>query len=268
MAKGTATLADNDYQSASGTVSFAPGQTNQTITVLVNGDTKCEPNEPFTVYLSGQCSAGVVKSAGLVTILNDDGVPGISINDVTVTEGNSGTTNAVFTVSLATLSSQTITVNYATANGTATLADNDYQSASGTLTFSPGQTNKTITVLVNGDIKFEPNETFQVNLSGATNGFVSDNQGIGTIVNDDLQPSITINDVAVTEGNSGTTNAVFTLSLSNPSSQTITVNYATADGTATLADSDYQSASGTVTFAPGQTTQTITVLINGDTRFE
>src|SRR5207245_758377 len=115
---------------------------------------------------------------GFVTILNDDGVPGITINDVTVTEGNSGTTNAVFTVSLGTLSSQTISVNYATADGTATLADNDYQSTNGTLTFTPGQTNKTITVLVNGDLKFEPNETFQVNLSGATNSFIADNQGI------------------------------------------------------------------------------------------
>src|SRR5205814_8792928 len=116
-ADGTATLADNDYQGASGTLTFAPGQTSQTITVLVNGDTKFEPDETFTVNLSGQCSAGVVKSAGLLTIQNDDGVPGITINDVTVTEGNSGTTNAVFTVSRATPSSQTISVNYATADG-------------------------------------------------------------------------------------------------------------------------------------------------------
>src|SRR5947208_9391920 len=85
-ADGTATLADNDYQSASGTVTFAPGQTSQTITVLVNGDTKFEPDETFTVNLSGQCSASVVKSTGLVTIQNDNGVPGITINDVTVTE--------------------------------------------------------------------------------------------------------------------------------------------------------------------------------------
>src|SRR5439155_125188 len=223
------------------------------------------PNETFTVNLSGQCSAGVVNSAGLVTIQNDDGVPGITINDVTVTEGNSGTTNAVFTVSLATLSPQTIAVNYATADGTATLADSDYQNATGTVTFAPGQTNRTLTVLVNGDTKFEPNESFLVNLAGATNATIADNQGIGTINNDDAAPSISINDVAVVEGNSGTASAVFTVSLSNPSSQTITVNYATADGTATVADSDDQNATGTVTFPPGQTTQTITVLVNGDT---
>src|SRR5206468_9762594 len=111
------------YQSAFGTVTFAPGETNKTISVLVNGDTKFEPDETFTVNLSGQCSAGVVKSAGLVTIQNDDGVPGITINDVTVTEGNSGTTNAVFTVTLAQPSAVTATVNYSTANASATTAD-------------------------------------------------------------------------------------------------------------------------------------------------
>src|SRR6266496_4368290 len=96
-------------------------------------------------------------------------LPTIIISDASVTEGNSGTTNAVFTVNLNTPSAQTITVNYATADITATLADNDYQSASGTLTFDPGQTNRTITVVVNGDTKFEPNEFIRVILSNATN---------------------------------------------------------------------------------------------------
>src|SRR5439155_5841312 len=130
---------------------------------------------------------------------NDDLQPTISINDVIVTEGNGGTTNAVFAVSLSSPSSQTITVNYATADGTATVADNDYQNTSGTVTFVPGQTTQTITVLVNGDTKFEPNETFQLVLSGASNATIADSQGIGTIINDDLAPSISINDVAVTE---------------------------------------------------------------------
>src|SRR5207249_68573 len=176
--------------------------------------------------------------------------------------------NVVFTVSLSIPSSQTITVNYATADGTALVSDNDYQSASGTITFIPGQMTATITVLVNGDTKFEPDETFFVNLSAAVNANLAGSQGLGTIVNNDPQPAITINDVSVIEGNSGTTNAVFTVSLSNPSSQTISVNYATANITATLADNDYQSASGTLTFAPGQTVQTITVLVNGDSTFE
>src|SRR5205085_284361 len=245
-----------------------PGQTTQTITVLVNGDTKLETNETFQVNLSGASDASMADNQGIGTIVNDDPQPTISINDVTVTERNSLTTNALFTLSLSNPSWQTITVNFATADATATLADNDYLNATGTVTFAPGQTNGTLTVVVNGDTKFEPNETFQVNLSSATNATIADNQGIGTINNDDQAPSIAIADVTVTEGNSGTTTAIFTVSLSNPSAQTITVNYATADGSATLADSDYQNATGTVTFAPGQTTRTITVLVNGDTKFE
>ena len=200
------------------------------------------------------------------TINNDDAQPTISINDVSVTEGNAGTTSAGFTVSLSNPSSQTITVNYATADNTAT-AGSDYVTASGTVTFTPGQLTQPISVTVNGDTTFEPNETFNVNLSGATNATIADNQGVGTITNDDAQPTISINDVSVTEGNSGTSVAGFTVSLSNASSQTITVNYATANNTAT-AGSDYVTSCGTLTFTPGQTTQPISVTVNGDTTFE
>jgi hypothetical protein len=111
--------------------------------------------------------------------------PSLSINDVSIAEGNSGTTNLIFTVTLSAASNLTVNVNYATANGTATLADNDYQAASDTLTFNPGEVTKTITVLVNGDQKFEPDETVLMNLTSAVNATISDNQGVGTILNDD-----------------------------------------------------------------------------------
>jgi len=91
----------------------------------------------------------------------------------------------VFTVTLSAASNLTVNVDYATANGTATVADNDYQVSSGTLTFNPGDLTKTITVLVNGDQKFEPDETLFVNLTNAVNATISDNQGVGTILNDD-----------------------------------------------------------------------------------
>ena len=171
----------------------------------------------------------------------------LSISDVTVTEGDSGTTNAVFTVTLTPASSLTVTVNYATADGSATTSDNDYQAISGLLTFAPNETSKPVTVVVNGDVIYEPNETFAVNLSNAVNATIGDNQGIATILNDDAQPpssSLTISDVTVTEGNSGTTNAVFTVTLTPASSLTVTVNYATADGSATTANNDYQVISG------------------------
>jgi hypothetical protein len=103
-----------------------------------------------------------------------------------VTEGNSGTRTAVFTVSLSVASTQTVTVNFATANGTATTASGDYQAKSGTLTFSPGVKTGTISVVVNGDTSIERTETFFVNLSNAINAAIADNQGQGSIVNDDL----------------------------------------------------------------------------------
>ncbi|NCS37921.1 MAG: endo-1,3-1,4-beta-glycanase ExsH [Microcystis aeruginosa BS13-10] len=196
----------------------------------------------------------------------------LTINDVTVTEGNSGTTNAVFTVSLSSAASTVVSVNYATANGTAT-AGTDYTAIpTTTLTFNPGETSKTITVPVNGDNQVELNETFFLNLSNLqTNGSnvtLADNQGQGTINNDD-SASIAITDVTITEGNSGTTNAVFTVTLSNAVDTAVTVNYATANGTATTADNDYTAIATTpLTFNAGETSKTITVAINGDTKVE
>src|SRR5436309_6619264 len=110
-------------------------------------------------------------------INNDDPVPSLAINDVAVTEGNSGTVNAVFTVSLSPASGQTVTVNYATADGTAT-AGADYVAASGTLTFPPGSATQTIIVSVNGDTLNEANETFFVNLSSQVNAALTDGQGV------------------------------------------------------------------------------------------
>src|SRR5437016_1181433 len=267
-ADDTATVADNDYVAASGTVTFAPGVTSQPVTVSVNGDTKFEPNETFFVNLSNPVNATISDNQGAGTIVNDDGQPTISISDVSQNEGNVGPTVFTFTVSLSSASFQTITVNYATADGTATVADGDYVAASGTVTFLPGVTSQPVAVTVNGDTKFEPNETFFVNLSNPVNATISDNQGVGTIVNDDGQPTISISDVSQNEGNAGPTVFTFTVSLSSASFQTITVDFATAAGPATALDGDYVAASGTVTFLPGVTSQPVAVTVNGDTKFE
>src|SRR5262249_59785591 len=111
---------------------------------------------------------------------------------VTLAEGNSGTTPFAFPVSLSNPSSSTITVHFATADGSATAPNNDYAPTSGTVTFAPGVTAQTATVNVIGDHFFEPNETFQVNLSSPTNATISDSQGVGTITNDDVQQTATI----------------------------------------------------------------------------
>ncbi len=194
--------------------------------------------------------------------------PNLRISDATVTEGNSGTAQATFTVELSNVSSQPVTVAYATANGTS--AESDYQATTGTLTIPAGQTMGTITVLVNGDTNVEPNETFFVNLSSPSNATIADSQGLGTITNDDVQslPMLSISDVTKKEGHKGSTTFTFTVTLSAPSSQTVTVSYATANGTALVSDNDYYAKSGTLTFRPGETTKTITITVRGDRKAE
>ena len=186
------------------------------------------------------------NSASVATAI----VPTVSIGDVTVSEGNSGTKLAQFVVSLSAGSPSTVTVGYATANGTAT-AGSDYVAKSGTLTFAPGTVQATFNVTINGDTTVEPDETFVVNLSSPAGALIADGQGVGTITNDDVTtPTLSISDVSVVEGNSGTTTARFVVSLSAASTSTVTVGYATANGTAT-AGSDYVAKSGTLTLPGG-----------------
>src|SRR6185295_14748353 len=189
-------------------------------------------------------NASIGDGQGVGTITDDDNPPALSITDLTVTEGSSGSTNAVFTVSLDAPSGLPVSVDFATADGTAA-APADYASAAGTLSFPRGTTTQTITVAVAGDTLDENDETFLVNLTNAANATIADPQGVGTILDDDNPPALSITDVTVSEGNAGTTSAVFTVSLDAPSGLPVSVDFATADGTAT-APADYASASGTL----------------------
>jgi len=194
-----------------------------------------------------------------------DRLPMLSIDDISVSEGNSGASTAVFTVSLsAATHTATAQIQYATSDGSATTADADYAAAIGMLTFGPGETSKTIGVTINGDVTFEPDETFVVDLSNAVHATIADSQGVATILNDDGVPTISIADVSVVEGNTGTASAVFTVSLSNPASRAVSVSFATADGTATTANDDYVAAAGAITFAPHETTKTVGVSVRSD----
>jgi hypothetical protein len=194
-------------------------------------------------------------------------VPDISINDVTLAEGNAGTSVATFTVTLSAASASTVTVDFVTLGGTAT-SGTDFVAGSGTVTFTPGDTSEPISVTINGDTLDEPDETFTVNLSNPTNATILDGTGQGTITDDDPPPTISINDVSLAEGDSGTTNATFIVSLSAASGFTVSVDFTTMDGTATLADSDYGLTTGTVTIPAGSTTAPINVPVVGDTTVE
>jgi hypothetical protein len=193
--------------------------------------------------------------------------PAISVADMTVTEGNAGVRTALVAVSLSAASNKSITLNFRTENGTAT-AGSDFQSVAGTLTFARGQTQKTIAVPVFGDRSVEADETFGVRLLGTSWGKIADNLGGVTILDD--EPRITISDASTLEGCGcfGTTPLTFTVSMSSAYDEAVTVNYTTVDATATVADGDYAAASGTLTFAPGETTKTITIDVLGDKAVE
>ena len=185
----------SDYTAIAGqTVDLPDGAASATVNVTVNADAIDEAEETFTVNLSNPSNTSIADGTGTGTI-GDDDTATISIDDVTVTEGNSGTVNATFTVSLSTPSAFTVTVTAQTADATTT-AGSDYTALPPTLiTFNPLETSKSVTVVVNGDTTFEPDETFFVNLSGAVNASIADNQGFGTITNDDAP----LTDLAITK---------------------------------------------------------------------
>jgi hypothetical protein len=155
-----------------------------------------EADETFQVNLSGVTGASVADGQAIGTIRNDDagggggggdgGTPALSIDNVSITEGNSGTKQMVFTVSLSAAASGNVSYNIATSNGTATTGNNDYVASSLTGQVIPaGQTSKTFSVTVNGDTTVESNERVRVNVSGVVGATVADGLGIGTILNDD-----------------------------------------------------------------------------------
>src|SRR3954464_11953947 len=190
----------------------------------------------------------------------------LTINDVSLNEGNAGTTSFTFTVSLSSPAGPGgVTFDIATAGGTAT-QPSDYTLKSLTAqTIPAGSSTYSFTVLVNGDTTPETNETFFVNVTNVTGAPVTDGQGLGTIVNDDAAPNLTVNDVSLNEGNAGTTTFTFTVSLSAPApAGGVTFDIATANGTATQ-PSDYTQKSLTgQTIPAGSSTYTFDVLVNGD----
>jgi len=189
-------------------------------------------------------------------------LPTLSIGNVTINEGEAGTLDATFNVSLSAASSKTVVVSFYTAGRDAS-KDVDYQTRLGALTFAPGVTAQTITVPVIGDALDEFDEQFDVRLVYPVNAVVSGGPGQGTILDNDSPPSISINDVTVNEGHVGTTSAVFTVSLSGPSGKPVGIVVHTADGTA-QAGIDYQSLDLGLSFNVGQTSVTATVAVIGD----
>lgn len=213
---------------------------------------KADNRSNVTAVMSGDCGQGGGGGGDTVSF---------AINDVAVTEGG----NLVFTVSKAGTASQSYTVNFATANGTAS-STSDYTANSGTLTFAIADPSKTVTVATTNDTSVENAETVVVNLSGASGGAtISDSQGVGTINDNDTAPPATfsIADVSDEEGQT----VLFVVTRSGTTATAVGVSFATANNTA-LAGSDYNAASGTLSFAANETSKTISVFHRPDTSAE
>ncbi len=260
FATADGTAGSSDYQAVTGTLTFAPGETSQTIVVAVNGDTGLEADETFTVNLSSAVNATIGDATGLGTIVNDDTIAAVSAADVTVNEAD-GT--ATVTLSLSATVAATTSVQVTTSAGTAT-AGADYTETTTTVTFIAGETQQTFQIPILQDLLDEADETIMVTLSGAAGLNIDDAQAIVTIEDDDAPPSLSINDVSVFEGDTGMTVLVFTTTLNAVSGQVVTFDFSTADGTAESA-SDYTASSGTTTIAVGATQQTIIVQVLSDT---
>jgi hypothetical protein len=217
------------------------------------------PQTPGTYNIRFFANGGYTKLATSPAISVGAAQPALTVNDVSITEGNGGSAFVTFTVTVSPVnSSQSVTVNYATGNGTATTADNDYVGASGTLTFAPSVATQTFTVSVVGDSAVEPNETFVVNLSNATNAAVGDAQGVATIITDDVAPSsatITLQSTTVSRG------AAITFQVSNGPGNTLDWVGFFATGADDRVYQQWQFLSGTQSPpASGRTSATLTFM--------
>jgi Calx-beta domain/FG-GAP-like repeat/FG-GAP repeat len=271
-----------DFQPVSGTLTFAPGVTTQSITVPIVNDALNEFRESFNLRLYHPVN-GFVRKEHAVASINDDAdpVPSVSIADVSVVEGNSGTTSAKFNVVMSSQSGKLVSLIYSTADGTAT-GGSDFQAASNqVLNIAPGLTSTVISIPVNGDISVEPDETFSVSLSNALNSTIARAQAIGTIKNDDVagvqfgQASYSVSEGAgfvniVVSRNDSTAPATVKYSTSDTTDVNFNCNPTTA-GQATGAASrkcDYHIAVGTLRFAAGETTKQFSLSIVNDVYVE
>ena len=266
-ADGTAT-AGSDYVSRTLIGETIPaGMTSKTFDVTLNGDTLVEPLETVLVNLSAVSGASVADGQATGLIQNDDTAT-LSIADAAISEGNAGTTNLVFTLTLDKPSSSAVTYNLQTSDGTATGSSGDYVPlGQGGQSIPAGTTSKTVAIQVSGDTSVEANETFNVTLSAVSGAVLGDGAAVGFIINDD-GPVLSIADVTIGEGNAGTKLANFTVKLSQAAGSAVGFTIATSNAGA-IAPTDYVAKTLTAQSIPaGQTTYAFAVTTNGDTTVE
>ncbi|MBI3468761.1 MAG: hypothetical protein HY000_37635, partial [Planctomycetes bacterium] len=238
-------------------------------TIAVRGDTVDEPDEHFFVKLSNPVHARIVDAPAVGTLSDNDPSPSILIDDGLLAEGDAGTAKLTFKVRLSGATAQSVSVDYATADGTAA-APADYEAKAETLRFDAGGTPKTITIAVRDDTLDERDEHFFVKLSNPVNATIADDQAVGTIQDNDLPPAgaptVKISKAAV-KAKESTGQVAVTVVLSKPFNQKVSVEYATAPATAT-ASQDFVPVTGILEFEPNEPQRTFSVPIINDTTDE
>ena len=247
-----------DYGADTGTVTIEVGSTAATVAIPILDDTRDELDETFTVALANPVHATLADAEGVGTIIDDD-QPNLFVDDVTVPEG-AGT--ARFAVTLDQVAAAPVSVDYATVDATAK-AGSDYEASAGTVTIEVGSTAAMVAISILDDTRDELDETFTVTLANPVHATLADEEGVGTIIDDD-QPNLLVDDVTVPEG-AGT--ARFAVTLDQVAVEPVSVDYATVDATA-KAGSDYETTAGTVTIEVGSTAAMVAVPILDDTRDE
>jgi CSLREA domain-containing protein len=254
-----------DYTPASGVITFADGETSKSFTVPLLDDALDEQLESVFLDLRPRSAPDTVGTThtAMLFIQDNDPPPSLSVSDVAVVEGNSGTSNAVFTVRLSVPSGKTVDARCAPTDqgGTAT-AIADFSLMGTTLIFNPGETEKTFSVAVVGDTSVEPDETFFLDIQNANNATISQSRGTGTIINDDGPTLIQFDSAAYSAGE-GTHVATVTVNRRGDLSGSSAVDYRTVDGAASER-TDYTTTIGTLRFAPGETSKTFDVLLTED----
>ncbi|MEF8769319.1 Calx-beta domain-containing protein [Candidatus Accumulibacter contiguus] len=266
-ANGTATNNGFDYETASGTLNFTAGEMTKVVRVALSEYSGVEGLEYFRFNLSSPTNAVIGQRSAMVSIVDDDTVvdtPHVFVRDVVVDE-KAGTAGFVVMLGGPTgqSSNSTVTVDYATADSTA-IAGSDYVAKSGTLTFAPGDSVKTVVVDIIDDAVAEGRERFGLNLSNAFGATIVDDNGLAEIGANDAaassQPRISVAENLVVGESDGYVDIV--VSLSAPAQNVVTVDYTTASGTANDNGFDYEKANGTLNYAIGETTKVVRVALS------
>ena len=259
-----------DFRSYSGTLVFAPGETTKTLPFIVVDNGAAEPTELFWLDLNSPVNAVVKQRWTPGYVFDDDAVTGTPVVRVSSPVVDESAGVAAFFVSLSRPSTGVVSVDYRTDDGTA-VAGQDYRAAAGRLVFQPGEVVKTVLVDVVDDAAAETQEFFNLRLTAPSGATLADGFGTGEIGPSDApsvgQPYVRARPLAVGEGDDM---VAFVVSLSAPSPSEVRVNFGLDSGSAVYSGSapDFRSYSGTLVFAPGETTKTLPFIVVDDSTSE